>query len=228
MNQDGLNLHLGEHFKEHLLLLLQGLMEANRHQHHSEALRPQVTGIKQDLNGAEVKLEGHDWALNIHYSILEKLGDDVKALFNGLVQVGDRLEVAVTELKQENRELKEENGIMKTRITALEMRANIHDDHDNMLNTQLEMACTLLSSLLRLSQDLSCQKDAQCGKLMWKISDVCQKCAEARENPEVFLLSPPFYTFHSGYKVCVHLYMNGHGCERNSHVFLFCINERRL
>lgn len=223
MNQDGLNLHLREHFKEHLLLLLQGLVEANRHQHHSEALQPQVTGIKQDLHGAEVKLEGHDWALNNHYILLEKLGGDVKALFNGLIQVGDRLEAAVAELKQENRELKDENGNMKNRITALEMRANSHDDHDNTLNAQLEMARTLLSSLLRQFQELSCQKDVQCGKLVWKISDVCQKCAEARRNPGVFLLSPPFYTIHGGYKVCVRLYMNGHGCERNSHMSFFFV-----
>ena len=218
MTKDGLNRHLAERMTEHLLLL-QSLVEALRHQHHSEALQPQVAGIRQDLDGAEVKLEGHDWALSNHYSLLEKLGNDVKELVNA--RAG--LEATVAELTQENRELKEEIRNMKNRITALEMRANSHDDHDNTLNAQLGMARTPLSSLLRQFQELSCQKDVQCGKLVWKISDVCRKFAEARGNPQLFLLSPPFYTIHGGYKVCVRLYMNGHGCEWNAHLSFFLV-----
>lgn len=220
MTQDGLNLHLAEHVNEHLLLLLlQGLVEAQRHQNHSEALQPRVAGIRQDLDGAGVKLEDHDWALSNHYFMMEKLTNDVKALVNA--QAG--LEATVAELKQENRELKEDNRNMKNRITELEMRANSHDDHDNTLNAQLEVARMLLSSLLRQFQEFSCQKVVQCGMLVWKISDVCRKCAEARGNPELFLLSPPFYSTHGGYKVCVRLYMNGHGHEQNSHLSFFFV-----
>jgi len=222
MTQDGLNLHLAECIKEHLLLL-QGLVEAHRHPHGSEALQPQVAGIRQDLDGAEVKLGDHDWALINHYSLLEKLRSDVKALLNAQTQERERQEATVAELKQENRDLKEENRTMKNRITALEMRANSHDDHDNTLNAHLQLARTLMSSVLRQVQELSCQRDVQCGKLVWKISDVCHKCAEARGNPELFLSSPPFYTFHVGYKVCVRLYMNGHGCEWNSHLSFFFV-----
>jgi len=218
MTQDGLNLHLAEGMKEHLLLL-QGLVEAHRHQHHSEALQPQVAGIRQDLDGAEVKLEGHDWALSHHYSRLEKLENDVKAQ----AQKIDRLNASVAELEQQNRDLKEENRTMKNDMAVLEMRANSHDDHDNTMNAQLNMVRTLMSSLLREFQELSRQKDAQSGKLVWKISDVCRKCAEARGNPQVFLSSPPFYTFHGGYKLCVRLYMNGHGCEWNSHLSFFFV-----
>ena len=221
MTEDVLNRHLAEHVKEHLLLL-QGLVEAHGH-HYSEALQPQVAGIRQDLEGAEVKLENHEWALSNHYSLLEKLGNDVKALFNAQAQETERLEATVAELKHENRDLKEENSNMKNRVTALELRANTHDDHDNTFNAQFQMVRTLMSSLLRQVQELSSQREVQCGKLVWKISDVCRKCAEARGNPELFLSSPPFYTSHGGYQVRVRLYMNGHGCEWNSHLSFFFV-----
>ena len=218
MTQDGLNLHLAEHMNEHLLLL-QRLVVAHRHQHLSEALQPRVACIRQDLDGVAVKLEDHDWALSNHYFVMEKLVNDVKALVNA--KAG--LEATVVELKQEIRELKEDNRTMKNRNTELEMRANSHDDHDNTLNAQLQVVRTLLSSLLRQFQELSCEKVVQCGMLLWKISDVCRKCAEARSNPELFLLSPPFYSTHGGYKVCVRLYMNGYGRERNSHLSFFFV-----
>ena len=219
MTQDGLNLHLARHRNEHLLLLQQGLEGVQRHQNHSEALQPRVAGIRQDLDGAMVKLEDHDWALSNHYFSLEKLADDFKALVNA--QAG--LDATVKELEQENRELKEDNLNLKNRITELETRANRHDEHDNTLNAQLHVARTLLSSVLQQFQGLSSQKVVQCGMLVWKISDVCRKCAEARGNPELFLLSPPFYSTHGGYKVCIRLYMNGHGPERNSHLSFFFV-----
>ena len=218
MAQDGLNLHLAEHMNEHLLLL-QGLVVAHRHQHHSEALQPRVACIRQDLDGVAVKLENHDWALSNHYVMMEKLVNDVKALVNAPAS----LEATVAELKQEIRELKEENRNMRNRNTELEMRANSHDDHDNTLNAQLQVARTLLSSVLRQFQEFSCQRVVQCGMQVWKISDVCRKCAEARGNPGSFLRSPPFYSTHGGYKVCVRLYMNGHGRERNSHLSFFFV-----
>lgn len=224
MNQEGLNLHLAENFKEHLLLLLH-VVEANRHQNGEEP-NPQVGGIGQALHGAETKLEDHKWALTTHYHWLATLGDDVKRLFDALAVVGDRVEVVygmVAELKQENTELKLENTELKNRIAALETRADSRDDHDNRINSQVEVTRTLQASLLRQLQELSCQNEVQYGELVWQITGVLHKCAEAINNPEHFILSPPFYTSRSGYKVCMRLYMNGHGHERKSKMSFFFV-----
>lgn len=85
MNQDGLNLHLIQTFKEHLLLLLALVGES--HHVHREELQPELSSTKKDLREAKVKLEEHNWALNTHYSWLAKLGDDVKCLFEVLARV---------------------------------------------------------------------------------------------------------------------------------------------
>ena len=217
MNQEGLNVHLLEKLKEHLLLL-KHLVEANRHQNGEEP-HPQVGGIGQALHGAETKLEDHKWALTTHYHRLATLGDDVKRLFDVLVAVGDRVEVVygmVAELRQENREL-------RTCLAALQRRADSRDDHDNRMNGQFEMTRTLQASLRHQLQELSCQNEVQYEELVWQITDVFHKCAEARENPEHCVLSPPFYTSRMGYKVCMRLYMNGHGREWKSNMSFFFV-----
>lgn len=215
MTQDGVKLHLTEHFKEHLLLLL-ALVRANCQQHHFEELYRQVTGIKQDLCEAEAKLEDHTWALTTHYGWLAKLGDDVRRLFEALARVQDVYGM-VAALQQENTEL-------KNRIAALEARADIHDDHDNRINIQVESQRAVQCSLLRQFQENVGQSEVQCiGELVWIISDVSQKYVEARGNRELFLTSPPFHTSRSGYKVCIRLYMNGYGREWNTNMSFFFV-----
>ncbi len=235
MTQAGVKLHLTEHLKEHLLLLL-ALVGANPQQHHWEELYCQVTGIKQDLCKAEAKLQDHTWALTTHYGWLAKLGDDVKRLFEALAQVQDVCGM-VAALQQENTELKHRvealearaaplealAAALEARAAALEARADIHDDHNNRINIQVESQRAIQCSLLRRFQENIYQSEVQCiGDLVWIISDVTRKYAEARGNRELFLTSPP-YTSRSGYKVCIRLYMNGYGREWNANMSFFLV-----
>lgn len=120
--------------------------------------------------------------------------------------------------------LQRENTDLKNRVAALETRADIHDDHDNRINIQVESQRAIQSSLCRQIQEFSCRNEVQCiGELVWIIYDVSRKFMEARGNHAVFLESPPFYTSQSGYKVCIRLYLNGYGCEWNSNMSFFLV-----
>ena len=57
----------------------------------------------------------------------------------------------------------------------------------------------------------------------WKISDFSENLRRAKSRQTPRIESVPFYTGESGYKVRIHLYPNGSGSGKNTHLSLFII-----
>uniref|UniRef100_UPI00398E697F TNF receptor-associated factor 2-like isoform X2 n=1 Tax=Pristiophorus japonicus TaxID=55135 RepID=UPI00398E697F len=61
------------------------------------------------------------------------------------------------------------------------------------------------------------------GTFVWAISDLSRKMQEAIGGRVPSILSPPFFTSHSGYMLCLRLYLNGDGVGANTHLSLFLV-----
>lgn len=222
MDQATLNKHLAEGLKVHFLLLLR-FMEAKVLPSGEECGPPTMNSdIKQDLIAAEAKIASHEWALNTHYCQYTEFQKDVKHKFHILVQVVEQLGERVQKVEGKNAALVQEVAQLKTRVEAVKTQTELRDER---VNGQLQFTRACCGSLSRSVQDLHRQNETYSynGELLWIISDVQQKCAEARGNPDHCMQSRPFYTSRYGYKVCIRLYMNGHEGEWGSKMSFFFI-----
>lgn len=61
------------------------------------------------------------------------------------------------------------------------------------------------------------------GTLLWAISGVSRRMRDAANGRSPSIISPPFYTSHGGYKLCLRMYLNGDGLGANTHISLFLI-----
>ena len=56
--------------------------------------------------------------------------------------------------------------------------------------------------------------------VLWKIPNI-ERRREAAEEQVTSIYSPPFYTGHNGYKMCMKVYLNGDGSGHSTHLSLF-------
>ncbi|XP_078063719.1 TNF receptor-associated factor 2-like, partial [Mustelus asterias] len=61
------------------------------------------------------------------------------------------------------------------------------------------------------------------GTLVWRIADFTRKIQDAVDGRVPSIFSPPFFTSHSGYMLCLRLYLNGDGVGANTHLSLFLV-----
>ncbi|XP_029775831.1 TNF receptor-associated factor 2 isoform X3 [Suricata suricatta] len=64
------------------------------------------------------------------------------------------------------------------------------------------------------------------GVFVWKISDFARKRQEAVAGRTPAIFSPAFYTSRYGYKMCLRIYLNGDGTGRGTHLSLFFVVMR--
>jgi TNF receptor-associated factor 4 len=72
----------------------------------------------------------------------------------------------------------------------------------------------LRTALAKLSLNTS-------GTLIWRISDLAAKMAEAKTREGVELLSPIFLTSQYGYKLQASVFLNGNGAGDGSHISVY-------
>ena len=61
------------------------------------------------------------------------------------------------------------------------------------------------------------------GSFLWRIPDVSRRKRDAIDERITSIYSPPFYTGHNGYKMCVRAYLNGDGSGHTTHLSLFFV-----
>jgi len=222
MDQDGLKRHLKDGITEHLLLLVRVVAAKLSRVGEECGLSCTESNIRQALTATEIEVESSKWALNIHYKWLAKLGDDVKALFDSLALAQAQVLENCEESRTKIAALSEENAELRGRLEEVEAQSTVQE---NRMNVQLEFTRAIVSTVVRNYRQLPRQEEvfSYDGQLMWKIDDVCHKCAEARGNPDRFLSSQSFYTSRDGYKVGVRLYLNGYGRDRGSRMSLYFV-----
>ena len=105
---------------------------------------------------------------------------------------------------------KEQIDELKQKVKKLEKRVAIRDA--TIAELQLN-----LRNLELTSYD---------GTLVWKITDVARRRADAVSGKEPSIYSPPFYTGRIGYKLCGRIYLNGDGTGRGTHLSIFIVVMR--
>ncbi|CAF1020946.1 unnamed protein product [Didymodactylos carnosus] len=61
------------------------------------------------------------------------------------------------------------------------------------------------------------------GTLIWRITNVSDKMADAQSERQTSIYSPPFYSSSTGYKMRARLYLHGDGNARRTHMSLFFV-----
>lgn len=218
MDQATLDNHLLDGLSTHLLLL-QRFVETKFIPKSEECCCSTTnSNLRQSLNAAEARLEANEWALKTHYRLFTEVKEDTRTLLQALVQVGER----VQDVEATNVALRQEVAELKGRIEAVENQA---ERRDNRVNNQLDFTRASCGSLSRSVQELHRRNEVHSynGELVWIIPDVRPKWAEARNNPDSFLSSPPFYTSPSGYKARIDLYLNGRGQDWDLNMSFFLV-----
>lgn len=83
-----------------------------------------------------------------------------------------------------------------------------------VVSKQQHQITSLKSALSKLSLNYT-------GTLIWKISDVTAKLAEAKTKDGVELVSPPFFTSQYGYKLQASVFLNGNGAGEATHLSVY-------
>lgn len=58
---------------------------------------------------------------------------------------------------------------------------------------------------------------------IWRIPNIARRRREAAEERVTYIYSPPFYTGHHGYKMCIRVYLNGYGSGHTTHLSLLFV-----
>ncbi|CAF1518141.1 unnamed protein product [Didymodactylos carnosus] len=64
------------------------------------------------------------------------------------------------------------------------------------------------------------------GTLIWKVTNISEKMADAQSERQTSIYSPLFYSSPTGYKMRARLYLNGDGNARRTHMSLFFVLMR--
>ncbi|CAF3926621.1 unnamed protein product [Rotaria sordida] len=97
----------------------------------------------------------------------------------------------------------------------------IEQRHDlsEVVNNNPEIVNQDPNSLQKKTNDL--QKFSSNDAYTWTITNVKEKMNEAQSGKETSIYSPPFYLPQNGYKMRAHLFLNGDGNARHTHMSLF-------
>jgi len=98
-----------------------------------------------------------------------------------------------------------------------------HLDKNISLHLQMMVAHTkrqaeIIAALQTKIEEASTSKD---GTLVWRISNFSQKMMESRKSEGLELVSRPFFTSSTGYKLQASLFLNGNGGGENTHMSLY-------
>ena len=104
-------------------------------------------------------------------------------------------------------------GTYMARIMALEMWVE-------ELSRQLAALTRIAELQMQLQASLATTHN---GSFLWRISEVSRRKQDAVDKPVTSISSPPFYTGHYGYKMCVRAYLNGDGTGHTTHLSLFMV-----
>lgn len=111
------------------------------------------------------------------------------------------------------------NKLKQTQAEVAQLTSALEQTNKNLILTQ--------STIIGLEERLRAQETmTQTGTLIWRVTSVRDKVAEAKAGRNTSIYSPSFYTHVNGYKMCARLYLNGDGLGRNTHLSVFFVMMR--
>ncbi|CAF4491507.1 unnamed protein product [Rotaria sp. Silwood2] len=204
-------MNLRDHFLsvQHQSVLLQYLSKSTQHQIYDESRASSRTTITTDRETDETFNRNLQELLETTNMLLDSVGtlnDDTQRISSESF----RHQISLQSLSEELSKL-------KVAVEETHSSMNIHQ-----VNQQ-----TLEQNLVSIQQQLEDQKNISTdGKLMWKITNVQQKIADAQSERQISIYSPVFYSSPNGYKMRLRLYLVGDGNARRTHMSLFFVLMR--
>ncbi|CAF1501100.1 unnamed protein product [Rotaria sordida] len=210
-NEQFFRLNIRDHLisERHQSVLLQYLCKNTPHSMIDQSLTSFPTTITTDRETDE----------NSHGN-LQQLYETTDILLGGINMLNEDFQHLHSELSHHqtsSRYLSEELSKLKIAIEETHSSMNVHQTNQQILE----------ESLTSLQQQLEDQKNISIdGKLIWKITNVQQKIADAQCERQVSIYSPVFYSSPNGYKMRLRLYLTGDGNARRTHISLFFVLMR--
>ena len=90
--------------------------------------------------------------------------------------------------------------------------------HLEMMVTYTNKQAQIIKSLEAKIEEAKVIKD---GVLIWKISNFSHKMSDSKRTAGLELVSHPFFSSHSGYRLQASLFLNGNGGGQNTHISLY-------
>lgn len=200
--------HEAQWLREHLAMLLGGLLEA-RHPSgadgrflgqdevggweagtlHPEAELPKAAELRQRCEALERKTATFENIVCVLNREVERVAMTAEACGRQHRLDQDRIEALSNKVQQLERSI----GLKDLAMAELEQKVH-------------EMEASTFD-----------------GVFIWKISDFARKRQEAVAGRTPAIFSPAFYTSRYGYKMCLRIYLNGDGTGRGTHLSLFFV-----
>ncbi|XP_067865570.1 TNF receptor-associated factor 2-like [Heterodontus francisci] len=123
-----------------------------------------------------------------------------------------------------NREVEDTSNTVLTQGKLLKDQEAVTAQLKNKIRQHEKSLCLkdLVIADLQLRLD-ALEHTSYDGTLVWAISDFTRKMQDAIDGRVPSILSPPFFTSHCGYMLCLRLYLNGDGVGANTHLSLFLV-----
>ncbi|CAF3886203.1 unnamed protein product [Rotaria sp. Silwood2] len=213
-NEQFLRTNIREHFlsQQHQHVLLEFLTEKIQHLTNNkddESIVPYSTTKSTDREldeSSHVNLQQLFETMDIVISGLNVLNDDTQRLTSESFQYQRSIQSLSEDVFRLNTAIKETHSSINDHITSQQI---------------------IEEGLTSLQQQLDDQKNiSHNGTLIWKITNIQQKIADAECERQTSIYSPVFYSSSNGYKMRLRVYLAGDGNARRTHISLFFILMR--
>ncbi|KAG7492903.1 hypothetical protein MATL_G00019810 [Megalops atlanticus] len=214
---------------DHLLLVLEnntklekqidGLQQSLLLKH--QELQERTSSLEREVQPLVQQVTKSDHMLSAVQRSLEEQKDRVSTVQLQLQQLTralgqDSARTELVQLKSSLETLRQQVSV----IEGLKERLGVLEDnymrHTRLLNIHVDQ----LQRNEERFQEL--ESTSYNGKLIWKIREYQKKKKEVTP----FLISVPFYTGRSGYKLCARAYLNGDGQGRGTHLSVYVVLMR--
>ncbi|XP_031570478.1 TNF receptor-associated factor 2-like [Actinia tenebrosa] len=194
-----------------------------------DQLFTEITTYKQELESRIQQLEGKTNALS--YASLSPspygngagVSDLVRRLDNSDAKSAshdlllNEAHATIAELRQELAKANQKVERAEENVRKLENRLAEQEQLAGLRN----LAIADLEE--KFKDSFGCSYD---GIMLFKITQVARKRADAVSGRQISFYSPAFYTDPHGYKMCARIYLNGDGMGKGSHISLFFVVMR--
>ena len=85
--------------------------------------------------------------------------------------------------------------------------------------------CETAMRVMRVEVQALCMH-AHNGSFTWRIPEISRRIQDAVNDRIKSIYSPPFYSAHKGYRMCIRAYLNGDGVGKGTHLSVFCVIMR--
>ncbi|KAJ8392367.1 hypothetical protein AAFF_G00074920 [Aldrovandia affinis] len=223
--------HESAALNEHMLLVLENNTKLEK---QIDSLQQSMVLRHQELQERSSVVSSLEREVQPLVHQVAKSDQVISAVQRSLEEQKDRVSTVQLQLQQLSRAFGQDSGRTEGSLDTLRQQVSVIDGLKERLGV-LEDNYMRHSRLLNIHVDQLQRNDERFqelestsynGKLIWKIRDYHKRKEAAVSGHAPLILSAPFYTGRSGYKLSARAYLNGDGPGRGTHLSLFVVLMR--